>query len=270
MSDPKVGTIQRSGSRFYVMPGTGDKVPGVTSVVGMLPKDFLRYWAAKLVAETAVDSLAAVVQLAMNDREGAIDYLKRAPDRFTKGAADVGSAVHDMFERMSLGESPGRVTPDVKPYVDHFNAFLEEFNPEFLEVEQTVWSETYRYAGSFDAIARIGDENVLIDYKTTRSGVHEEVALQLAAYRFADFLLDPDGAQRPLPEVHAGAVLHVRPEEWKLVPVRCDEEVFEHFVHLRRGSFEWDKDIKKTVLGNPINAGAKPTRRMPRKAKETE
>ncbi len=262
MTTPKVGTIQRSGSRFYVNPATKAKVPGVTSVVGMLPKDFLRYWAAKVVAECAVDNIGPLVGLAMNDRTGAIDYLKRAPGRNTNAAADVGSEVHDLVERMAKGQPIGRVHPDLAPFVDGFREFIDEFEPEFLYLEQTVWSDTHGYAGSFDWIARMGEtpstrrlecvgEVILGDNKTTRSGVHAEVAVQLAAYRNADHLLQADGSTEPLPSIDGGAVLHLRPEGWSLVPVRIDEDVFEVFLALRH-VFDWDKDLAKNVLGAPL------------------
>ncbi len=57
----------------------------------------------------------------------------------------------------------------------HFNAFIDEFSPSFLFQEETVWSDTHLYAGSFDALAEIEGQRVWIDWKTTRSGVHEEV-----------------------------------------------------------------------------------------------
>lgn len=255
MTAPKVNTIRRGSSRFYVHPETADKVPGVTSVVGMLPKDFLKFWAAKVVAELAVESLGEVVGIALRDPAAAVDFLKRAPQRTTGKAADVGTDVHDLFERMAKGEVVGRVHPDLKPYVEHFQSFLDEFQPEFLFLEETVWSDKHRYAGSFDAIATVGGETVVLDWKTTRSGIHEEVALQLSAYRFADYLVRPDGSRVPMPKLDGGAVLHVRPEGKSFVPVKCDAEVFEYFLHLRE-VFEWDKGVKSTVIGSPLNADA--------------
>lgn len=250
MTQPKVSTISRGGSRFYVHPHSQAKAPGVTSVLNMLPKPFLQYWAAKLVAEAAVDGVADLVGLAMRDRDGAIDYLKRAPGRFTKAAADVGTEAHGIFEDMARGRGPGRLTPEMKPFAAHYAEFLDEFQPEFLHLEDTVWSETYDYAGSFDAIARIGDEIIVLDNKTTRSGVHAEVAMQLAAYRFADYILQ-NGEKVDMPAITGGAVLHIRPEGWQLVPVRCDEEIFTHFLDLRR-VFDWDNEVKRTVLGVPV------------------
>src|SRR5690606_34277239 len=163
--------------------------------------------------------------------------LKRAPDRDTKRAADAGSEAHDLFERIAKGESVPRQHPDVQPFVDHFREFLDVADPDFLFMEETVWSETHDYAGSFDAMATIranlavvGGKLLVIDNKTTRSGVHEEVALQLSAYRHADYILRPDGSRVPMPKIEGGAVLHLRPEAWQLVPVDCGPEVLELFL----------------------------------------
>jgi hypothetical protein len=253
MTTPKVSTIKRGDSRFYVHPEDDRKVPGVTSVVGMLPKPFLTRWAAKSVAEYAVANVASVIGLAMNDKVGAVDLLKGAPWRDTKQAADTGTAVHDLFERMGNGEDIGRVHPDLKPYVEHFESFLAEFEPTFLFQEETVWSDEHLYAGSFDALCEIHGERVWVDYKTTRSGVHDEVALQLAAYAHADFILRSDGTRVPLPKSTKAAVLHVRPEGWSLVPVRIDRDVFDAFLHLRQ-TFEWVNGNSKSVLGKAVNA----------------
>lgn len=258
---PKVNTISRGGSRFYVHPDDGtQKVPGVTSILGMLPKPFLKPWAAKVVAETAVESIGEVVGIAMRDRQAAIDMLKRAPDRQTGAAADIGTQAHDLFEAIAKGERVGRVHPELVPYVEHFQEFLDEFQPEYIFMEETVWSDRHEYAGSFDAFAQIGGDRVWIDYKTTRSGVHEEVALQLAAYRHADYIIRPDGSRVPMPTSEGGAVLHIRPEGWKLVPVNCGEAEFEMFLHLRE-VFRWEKELKQGVVGDPLNKGAKPARR---------
>lgn len=281
---PKVNTIKRGGSRLYVHPGSAEKVPGVTSVLNMLPKPFLKFWASKVVAETAVENLGSVVSIAMNDPKGAIDYLKRSPDRFTANSADMGTEVHDLYERLAKGEdvNPRRLHPDLKVYFEHFQEFKAEFEPEFVYLEETVWSEKHEYAGSFDFMAWINDpdtegERVLVigDWKTTRSGVHEEVALQLAAYKHADYILRPDGEEIPIPEeISVGVVMHARPEGWQLVPARIDEEVFEVFQVLRK-VYTWDKETQKTVLGDGVQKGAKKkgsrkATRTPKKAAEGE
>lgn len=277
MTTPKVSTIKRGGARFYVDPDDGKiKVPGVTSIIGMLPKEFLRYWAAKEVAQTAVDSLPTVLQMILNDQaDAAVDFLKKSPDRNTRKAADTGTAAHDLFERMSKGETVGRVHPDLEPFVRHFDEFLTVAKPEYHFLEETVWSDKHDYAGSFDAFATIGGERLWIDNKTTRSGIHEEVGIQLAAYRFADSIIRADGGRVPMPTADGGAVLHVRPEGWKLVPVRCDEALFEVFLHLRE-VFKYEKEIKGTIVGREVFSGPAedaptgPKRRTPRARKAAE
>jgi hypothetical protein len=265
MTDPKVNTIMRGGSRFYVSPEDGHKVPGVTSIVGMLPKGFLKFWAAKSVAEAAVDCLPEVVGLALKaGKASAVDYLKRAPDRDTAQAAENGTAAHDIFETLAKGEDPGRVHPDLQPYADHFREFLSVVKPTIVHTEQTVWSQTHDYAGSFDAFGIIDDLPVWLDWKTTRSGVHEEVAVQLSAYANAEFIIAADGTKTDMPKGDAGAVLHVRPEGWKLVPVNIGPAVFDVFLALRR-VFTWDHEGKRSVLGPAAYSG--PSEATPEKVK---
>ncbi|MEU1037683.1 hypothetical protein [Streptomyces sp. NPDC005907] len=252
-----VNTIKRGGSRFYVDPDDGAiKVPGVTSVGGMLPKDYLTYWAAKEAAEAAVKNWDIVSELCKRDPKGAVDYLKGAHRRTSGAASDLGSAAHDLFERLARGESVNlrHVHVDVKPHVRWFTEFLQEVQPEFLYLEETVWSDTHQYAGSFDAIAKIDGETVIVDWKTSKA-IYDSVALQLSAYRYADrIILAEDGSSVPVPKMAGGAALHVRPEGWALHPVKCDEEVFATFKHLR-GVFNWEAEGKKRVIGKPVASG---------------
>lgn len=258
MTNPKINTIKRGGSRLYVHPESAEKVPGVTSVLNMLPKGFLKYWAAKSVAEFAVANLGPVVTLvASGEHAAAVDMLKRAPDRDTGQAAAAGTEVHDLFERLAKGEDVGRVHPDLVPYVGIFKGFEKQFQPEFLFLEETVWSATHGYAGSFDFMAKVtdpetGDRMTTIgDWKTTRSGVHEEVALQMTAYKNADYIILPDGTTADIPELDGGIVVHARPEGGQVVPARIDDELFDFFLSLRR-IWEWDRDVSKTALGQSI------------------
>ena len=250
MTTPKVSTIQRGGSRFYVEPTTGEKVPGVTSILNGLPKPFLKPWGEKMAAEYAVDNLGPIVQLVINgQRKAAVDMIKGASRRYTTERADIGTEAHELFERMGNGEDIGRVHTDFEGYVEQFQKFMDDFKPEFLMQEVTIWSNKHRYAGSFDAILEVGGETIIADWKTTKS-IYPEVGLQLAAYRYADHIVRPDGNTTPIPNVSGGAVLHIHPDSYELVPLRCDEAVFEHFLTLR-AQFEWT-DFSKTVVGKPL------------------
>lgn len=259
-----IRTIQRSGSRFYFNEAAPDtKYPGVTSVLGMLPKPFLAYWQAKMVAELAVDSLDFIEQMAQRDRDGAVQYLKGAATRYTKTRARVGSEAHDLFERMIRNQRIGRVHPDMTPYQRNFAAFLDAVQPELIRAEDVAWSDTHEYAGSFDGILRLrlneygkpdasGEPaTVMADWKTSKA-TYPEVALQMSAYANADFIIDPAGKRETMPVFDGAVVLHITDEQAALKPVRIDQaDVFAHFLHLRE-TFTWDKDVSKTVLGDPI------------------
>lgn len=244
-----LSTIKRQDTRFYVDPDTNEKVPGVTSVLNMVPKPFLQHWASKMTAEWCVDNAGAFVQLLINgQRQAAVDMAKGAARRSTSDAASVGTNVHDYFELYARGNAPKRPHPDVLPFVQHIEEFHDRYQPEYLFLEEAVWSDEHRYAGSFDWIAKIDGETVFGDVKTTRSGVHAEVSLQLAAYANADRIVLQDGGNADVPKADAGAVFHLRPGGWKLVPIRIDESVFSYFVVLRQ-VFDWVNDISKSVIG---------------------
>lgn len=252
MTTPKIRTLTRGNSRYYVHPETGAKIPGVTSVLNMLPKQFLQFWTGKVVAEYAIDHLGDMVNIVLRgDRQGAVDYLKGAPRRTTGAAAELGTLAHAAFEDIANGRDP-KVSPDVLPFARLFRRMLTDTGLNVTLQEQTVHSEQHDYAGSFDGYGTIDGKPVFIDYKTTRSGVHAEVAMQLAAYRFSDYILHPDGTATPTPLAEGGIVVHVRPERIQVVEVDCDEKVFSHFLHLRE-TFRWVDGMEREVIA-PVPA----------------
>lgn len=273
MSRPKaIRYIVRDGHRMYVHPDTGEFIPGVTSTIDNIPKPFLKLWGQKLVAENAVDKLPALTNLAAHDRDGAIEWLKRAPNRFTAKAAKIGHEAHECFEQLSLGNTIGKVPDYLQPFVDHFKDYLDTMQPEFILMEEGVWDEDHNYAGTFDAVVRYNRPDITFtldnveqelvgiawqDNKTTRSGVHAEVGLQLSAYRHAQYLLRPDGTCiQNKPGDHA-IVLHVRPEGWMLVPIRAGLPELEFF-HTLQDVNQW-RNLQKGIVGTPV-AGNAPVR----------
>ncbi|QAX94724.1 exonuclease [Streptomyces phage Lilbooboo] len=280
---PKVRTIYRGGSRFYVHPENREVVhPGVTSVIGMLPKqNFLGPWNAKMAAELAVDSIDFVADMAARDRDGAVQYLSGAARRYTKVRADLGSEAHDLFERLIRGEYVGRTRADLTPYVEHFREFLTAVNPELVRAEDVAWSDTYGYAGSFDVVMRVwldddgkptpdrsGTPHLIMgDWKTSKA-TYPDVALQMSAYMNADFIIDPDGNRQPMPEFDGAAVLHITDETWAFKPVETGPDVFAQFLHLR-ATFDWDRDGSRKVIGKPVakKAGGRITTGTQRRAR---
>jgi hypothetical protein len=243
MTTPKIPTVHKGDSRLYVWDG--GEYPGVTSVVGMLPKPALQYWAAKKVAEAAVE------RGKVTERD--INWLKAAPKRDLNQAANKGSSVHDTLDRLVNGE-PVDIPDDERGFIDGFHQFCDRYNPEFLKTEETVHGEygEYGYCGSFDAIISIAGETWLIDFKTTRSGVHPEVAIQLAAYANAHSIIHPDGSSEPMSKIDRFGVLWLRPEEWAFVELGVtqdpEDNMFKTFGALL-GAWHWENRFKKTAIG---------------------
>lgn len=259
-----ISTTKKYGARFYFNEAQPDvKYPGVTSICGMLPKPFLQRWNANMAADIAVDSLDFIRAMAERDKAGAKAYIAGAAYRYTMQRAKIGSQAHDLFERMIRGQYIGTVHPDMRAYQRHFADFLDAVQPELVRAEDVAWSDTHQYAGSFDGILRVKlDDNgrldpkgdpalVIADWKTGKS-TYPDVALQMSAYAHADEIVAPDGTREAMPVFDGAVVLHITPDECEFLPVRIDkEDVFAQFLYLRE-TFRWDKEVSKTVLGDPI------------------
>ena len=254
MTQPKIETVEINGKRHYIHPlNKKIKVPSVTSVLDMLPSHYLRIWNSKVTAQAAIDDFDYVSELiASGKSHKAIEWLKAAATRELNKAADMGDRVHNTLEEI-ITTGKWDVDPEVEPYIQGFYEFCERFEPEWMFVEHSIFSISHLYAGSFDAIAKINKKNYMIDFKTTRSGISSKVAMQLAAYARADVMFI-DGQEHPLPEIHAGAALWLRPDKWAFQPLRIDEDIFLTFLSLRR-IFEWESRQSKTAILSPVGNG---------------
>ena len=251
MTNPKVQTISINGIRHYKHPNIkGLNAPSVTSIVGMLPAPYLPKWNSKVTAEAAVNNIGDINHMiTYESKTKAIEWLKASAERELHKAADTGTRVHEAVEQIIL--DPGyKYDDDLIPYIDGFHKFVEKFEPEWIHVEKSVFSVTHVYAGSFDAICKINNKNILLDFKTTRSGISAKVALQLAAYKNADVMFDGD-KEIEIPRIDAGAALLLRPDKWSYQPLRIDDDIFATFLALRR-TFEWESRQSKTAMLAPI------------------
>lgn len=142
------------------------KYPSVTTVLQIVGDNaYLEEWRAKVGDEFA--------------------------DKYTKFAADIGTAMHLDYEMYLNGmELKPPVTEEEKKARSMFRASLPKFKKlitEVIEQEVCVISHTYKIAGRFDLLARGPDGKIyLIDFKNTkRDKTREEIEnyrLQLAFY----------------------------------------------------------------------------------------
>ena len=212
----------------------GQWVPGVTGLIGKgLPKPALPYWSAKTVAEWVADNPDLTEELKrLGGRGPAVAFLKELPWQKRDEAAIRGTDVHALAERLVHGEEvavPEHLAAHVQGYVD----WLDKSGAEALLTERPVASRQWRYAGTFDLIARLDGKTWLLDVKTS-SGVYGSMALQLAAYGNAEFYLDHDGNEQPLPAIDRYGVLHVTEYGTTLhyLPASANESAWRDFLHV--------------------------------------
>ncbi len=256
MAAPKHARQQDRGGRTYSWPPTGEQFYSVTTLLKALSKDGLIYWSARMVAEGAVARLEEWLRI--RDEEGdeaAVRWLRGLPWESRDKAADVGSAIHGAIEAAVKGTEPPRWPTRHEGFRRQFERFLDAYRPEWLSSEATVFSRTHGYAGTLDFTARIAGVTYLGDLKTGER-IYDEVALQLAAYRYADWIDLEDDVEHPMPQVEKVAVLHLRPNGFQLREVDADQAAFAYFLHITQ-AYRFQVEVAKASrigdLVTPVN-----------------
>lgn len=226
----------------------GGWVPGVTGIVKALDKSGpLVGWAKRETAACAIRNLPLLTQMVKDGGpDAAVEWLKRTPDYQRDTAADLGSRIHLMAEAIARDVEVEPSEEEV-PYVEAYRRWQSVAKPEFVNVEFMVYSETYQYGGTADAVMRLAGDLWLVDYKTSK-GVYAETALQLTAYARADWAgLPNDSRKFRIPKVTRYGVLHIRPEGAELVEFDCGPDEWQAFRALRelRGWLDTRADFVK-------------------------
>ena len=251
--------VETANGHSYKMDG--NKVDGVTTVLGNgIPKPALVGWAAKSIAEFVgeriaidtstgrVDATQLATDLAAIGRENRyskwpndgsvsrlafIETLKGVHWQDRDRAAKRGTEVHNLAEQIVAGEEV-TVPDELVGHVDSYIKFLDEWQVEPIIVEGVCGHRKHRWMGTFDLVAKLHGETWLLDLKTTRSGIFGETALQLAAYRHAEFYLDTEGEEQPMPEVDRVGAIWCRADGYDLIPVEAGEQVYRCFQYAQQ------------------------------------
>lgn len=251
MSERNFATGRIETKRGHSYKLDNKKVDGVTTIIkGGLPAPALTYWAANTVAQYVVDHFDEVQQAVNLRPDTAYYHLKQTPWEDRDTASNRGTEVHRYAESIVKGEPIGDPPDEIAGHVDSLAQFFIDWQPEFAHLEVIVASREYRYMGTADFLAFIpGIGFVLGDYKTGRSGIYPETALQLAAYRYAEFIV-VGAAEVPMPEVDACLAVHVTADGYDLIPITADEETFASFLYVQQ-VHEFNKRAK-LLIGEPL------------------
>lgn len=141
-------------------------MPRVTKIVGIKAKPALLYY------------------------YGEAANFKAASEQSAKSAEE-GTLVHEVAEKMLIGESP-EVPPIIAPAIAAFQKFLGEQNitVDASHVERRAINFAHKYAGTIDALALIDGKFGVLDIKTSQA-IYRDYNLQTSAYMDA-LVREPD------------------------------------------------------------------------------
>jgi hypothetical protein len=234
----------------------GAWVPGVTTILGKgIAKPFLVDWAAREVAGFAADHLD--VLNALDDRDARYDLLKTAHNRHRDKAAVRGTDVHGIAEKLLHGEEV-EIPEHIEGYVEGYVRFLDAWQPTPIITERPCASREHWFAGTADAFLTLpSGERLLMDWKTGKR-VYGETALQLAAYQHAEFYVDENDEEQPIPEVDSLAVVHVTPTGTDVYRIADPEAAWKQFRHCAwlAGQADAIKDQIGAPCGPPTKGAA--------------
>jgi hypothetical protein len=168
----------------------GKRLPGVTTVLGVLDKPALMGWAASVAAEATAHACAngePPHQAAITGRAAVFTRRDKA--------ADLGTRAHALVEAHFSGEAVvvdvsdpevAKVAECAQRAIAHIKATCDRVVA--VEVAHSVDSVPWKtmdlggYGGTLDMIVERGGRQYVADLKTGK-GAYDEVVPQLAAYR---------------------------------------------------------------------------------------
>ncbi|AYG02400.1 hypothetical protein [Gryllotalpicola protaetiae] len=211
--------------------GTEVKLDGVTTLLSNgIPKPALVNWAGNVTAEYAVDNWEDLALLAPSAR---LKVLKGAKDADRDAAAGRGTEVHALAEKLIAGEEVP-VPEELAGHVESCVRFLDTGKIRPILTETSVWHRRALYAGTLDMVFTsdlLPGRVILGDWKTNRSGIYPEVALQLAAYANADYYVGPDGADHEMAglKITDHWAIWLRADGFSIYPMATSQEAYRTF-----------------------------------------
>ncbi len=152
----------KAHTQYYL--NTGDAIPGVTTVLGILAKPALVSWANRLGLQ-GIDST-----------------------KFRDKAADVGTITHLLImahltrKEIDLTEYSQQDIDTAQHCMMSYHEWEKAHKVEPLLVETPLSSDIYGYGGTPDCLAKVNGELELLDFKTS-TAIWNDYFYQLAAYR---------------------------------------------------------------------------------------
>ena len=213
------------------------KVPSVTRVVDAVFPKYLTEWAATAGADHWKENYGEDADM--------YNGIRNAHKQISHKAQEIGLEVHKWIElyikvKMIDGETATEYPEAVKIPMQNFHDWVESREIEWLACEKKVYSRSWEYAGTIDALAKINGKLCVIDFKTSAK-IYKEYYLQVSAY--CNAIGEMMGE---LPKL--GVIVRVDKEEEKFQEVAFDpwqhNDVFIDALNVKRFQSERIKKVK--------------------------
>ena len=255
MTDAPVAR-RRNYGRGHSYEIDGQRVDGVTTILSNgVPKPALIDWAVRTTVDFARDNWDVLAESPPSKR---YRELEQARWETSRSAMARGTDVHKLALQLAADQEVN-VPDELQGHVDAYLQFVADWQPQEILVEVPVFNRTAGYAGTLDLVALLADGNVwLCDWKTSKSGIFPETALQLAAYRHAEFYLDADGQPQPMPDIDFCGAVWLRADGYDLHPVEAGERTFRLFRYVQQVSrfVQQAKDQRDAYIGESLRPPA--------------
>jgi hypothetical protein len=178
--------------RYYI---NEEQYPSVTTILGVIDKSAaLMGWAVKVSVAYIGKNLDRLRgSLTESGASAILTQAKQEANRLKEEAADVGTLIHDICDRIDKGETiPLDLLDDkVRNGVQAYLKWCKDVKWEFLQGEFIIYDTDHKYAGMVDKLGMVNGKLALVDIKTGKA-IYPEMLLQLSAYANAYHKLNPD------------------------------------------------------------------------------
>lgn len=116
-----------------------------------------------------------------------VEYSKVNP-AVLEQAARRGSLVHEYTELVDYDALPDEIEYEVLPYIQAYMKFVRDYKPNWVLIEEPLYSEEHNYIGTVDRIGYIDGRLSVVDIKTLASPTKMQkftVSAQTSAYERA-------------------------------------------------------------------------------------
>lgn len=165
-----------------------DKVVyGVTSIIGILDKPALMYWAVNMAVDFMGTNMVAGKAYDEVEIRTLLETARKAHRVKKDKTADIGTMIHDWLKkyvqaRIEKKKVPARpVNKEMQNAINGFFKWAKTDKIKLIASEQKIYSKKYRYAGTYDLEATMNGKRTIIDFKTGKA-IYPEMFLQAAAY----------------------------------------------------------------------------------------